>query len=79
MVNEKAVDDPAWNESTWHVDEVDCDGWRQVVYPNEGRYPHGGGPWCGVVNENDGAGQVTVECSKVVGRQVAPVVVVAES
>ena len=20
MVNEKAVDDPAWNESTWHVE-----------------------------------------------------------
>jgi hypothetical protein len=42
MVNAKAVDDSAWNGSTWHVDEVDCDGWRQVVYP------HGGGPWRGL-------------------------------
>ena len=33
--------------------------------------------WCGLVSGSDDVGQVTVECWKVVGRQVAPVVVVA--
>ena len=30
--------------------------------------------WTGVVGENDDLGQVILECWKVVGRQVAPVV-----
>ena len=50
MVTEKAVDGCAWNESTWHVDEVDCGKWRQVVYP------HGGGPCCGAGERERRAG-----------------------
>jgi hypothetical protein len=46
-VSETVVDDSAWNESTWHVDEVECDGWRQVVCPNGGQYPQGGAVWAG--------------------------------
>ena len=78
VVIEKAVYDFSWTKSTWYVAEVDCDGGRQVVCPNEGQYPHGSGLWCGVVSVIDGVGQVTVECWKVVERQVAPVVVVVE-
>ena len=72
MVNEKAVDDSAWNESTWHVDEVDCDEWRQVVCPP------GCGPCGRLVSESDDVGHEIVECWKVVEHQVALVVVVAE-
>ena len=33
-------------------------------FSKRGQYPHGGGPWCGVVDERGGVGQVTVECWK---------------
>lgn len=42
----------------------------------EGEGVTSGSPWSGQVGESDDLGQVFVECWKVVGHQVAPVVVV---
>ena len=39
---------------------MEHDGRQIVLFSKREQCPHGGSPWCGVVNERDGVGQLTV-------------------